>query len=38
MDRLTRQPTMQRANTSITQARYTEPIQVATYVKSAIHS
>lgn len=35
---LTRQPTMQRENTSITKATYSQPCQVDTYVKSLIHS
>jgi len=34
----TRQPTMRRANTSITNATYTKPRQVATYVRSATQS
>jgi hypothetical protein len=38
IERATRQPMMRRANTSITKATYTNPAQVATYVKSATHS
>ena len=37
-DEETRHPTMRRAKTSITKATYTKPRQVATYVKSEIHS
>ena len=33
-----RQPTIRRENTSITNATYTNPRQVATYVKSATHN
>src|SRR5690349_18109726 len=33
----TRQPTMKRLNTSITNATYTNPLQVLTYVRSATH-
>ena len=35
IDRATRQPMIRRAKTSITNAVYTRPDQVATYVKSA---
>ncbi len=38
MDVATRQPTIMRANTSMTNATYTKPAQVATYVKSATQS
>ena len=34
MELLTRQPTIRRANTSITKATYNQPCQVDTYVKS----
>jgi hypothetical protein len=35
---LTRQPTIRRANTSMTKATYSQPCQVDTYVKSMTHS
>jgi len=38
MDTDTRHPTMRRANTSMTNATYTNPLQVATYVKSDTQS
>ena len=34
----TRQPTMKRLKTSMTNATYTKPLQVLTYVRSATHS
>src|SRR5438874_6520195 len=34
----TRQPTMDRLNTSITNATYTKPVQVLTYVRSETHN